>query len=138
GAQASSPAAPTEIYFEHTPNTTRGWFGKYPPAWPLPLEAGYLAGRPWLLNPALGLVLLALVNYVARPWGPATRNLPGMLTGFSAYTMRYSTGFLSHAFIAATGMAAIAATFHGVRTERLGGIVLCFLMVIVSTEIRTY
>lgn len=138
GAQASSPAAPPEIYFEHQAHTTRGWFSKYPPGWPLALAAGYLAGCPWLLNPALGLVLLLLVNRLARPWGQATQNLAVILTAFSAYTMLYSTGFLSHAFIAAVGMAAIAAAFRGVRTGRLGWIVLCFLLVVASTEIRPY
>jgi hypothetical protein len=138
GAQASSPAAPPEIYFEHQAHTTRGWFSKYPPGWPLALAAGYLVGCPWLLNPALGLILLALVNHMARPWGRATQNLAVILTGFSAYTMLYSTGFLSHAFIAAIGLAALAGAFHGVRTGRLGGIVLCFLLVVASTEIRPY
>jgi len=138
GAQASSPAAPPEIYFEHQAHTTRGWFSKYPPGWPLALAAAYLLGCPWLLNPALGLALLALVNHLARPWGRATQNLAVLLTAFSAYTMLYSTGFLSHAFITAIGMAAIAAAFHGVRTERLAWITLCFLLVVASTEIRPY
>ena len=138
GAQASSPAAPPEIYFEHQAHTTRGWFSKYPPGWPLALAVGCLLGCPWLLNPALGLALLAVVNYLARPWGRATQNLAVLLTACSAYTMLYSTGFLSHAFIAAVGMAAIAAAFHGVRTKRLGWIIVCFLLVLAGIQIRTY
>ena len=138
GAQVSSAAAPPEIYFEHQAHTTRGWFSKYPPGWPLALAVGYLVGCPWLVNPALGLALLALVNHVARLWGQATQNIAVILTAFSAYAMLYSTGFLSHAFIAAVGMAAFAAALHGVRSGRLGGIVLCFLLVVASTEIRPY
>ncbi len=138
GAQASSPAAPREIYFEHQAHTIRGWFSKYPPGWPLALAVGYLAHCPWLLNPLLGLVLLALVNHLARPWGRATQNLAVMLMALSAYTMLYSTGFLSHAFLAAVGMAAMAAAFEGVRSGRLAWIILCFVLVVAGTQIRPY
>jgi hypothetical protein len=138
GAQVVSSAAPAEIYFEHHAHTTRGWFSKYPPGWPLALAVGYLAGFPWLVNPVFGLVLLALVNYIARPWGRATQNLAVILTALSAYSILYSTGFLSHAFTAAMGMAAVAAALYGVRSGRLGAIVLCFLLAVASTQIRPY
>jgi hypothetical protein len=136
GAAATAPETPPEIYFEHQAHTQRGWFSKYPPGWPLALAAGYLAGCPWAINPVFGVILLLLVNTLARPWGRETQNLAVIFTALSAYSMLYSTGFLSHAFMAATGTGAMAAAFQGVRTERMRDIALCFLLAAIGTEIR--
>jgi hypothetical protein len=136
GAAATAPETPPEIYFEHQAHTQRGWFSKYPPGWPLALAVGYLAGFPWAMNPLFGVILLLLVNTLARPWGRETQNLAVIFTALSASSMLYSTGFLSHAFMAVAGMGALAAAFQGVRTERMRDIALCFLLVAIGTEIR--
>jgi hypothetical protein len=138
GAAAIAPETPPEIYFEHQAHTRRGWFTKYPPGWPLALAAGYLARCPWALNPLFGVILLLLVNTLARPWGRDTQNLAVIFTAISAYSMLYSTGFLSHAFMAATGTGAIAAAFRGVRLERIRDIALCLLLAAIGTEIRLF
>ncbi len=56
GATAAADTPP-EIYFEDQIDTTRGWFAKYTPGYPLLLSLGYLLHCPWLVNPVLGLFL---------------------------------------------------------------------------------
>jgi hypothetical protein len=90
------------------------------------------------MNPLFGVILLLLVNSLARPWGRETQNLAVLFTALSAYTMLYSTGFLSHAFMAVMATGAVAAAFRGVRMERIRDITLCFFLVAVGTEIRPY
>jgi hypothetical protein len=138
GATALPGQAPSEIKFEQQLQYANGWFSKYPPGWPLLLAVGYLTGCPWLVNPVLGVVLLLLVNRLARPWGRSTQILAVTLTAYSAYTLIYSVGFLSHASAALFAMAALAALFTGVQRERFRWIGLGFLLVLADTEIRPY
>ena len=37
------------------------WFGKYPPGWPALLAAGVRLGAPWLVNPLLAALSIALI-----------------------------------------------------------------------------
>ncbi|NIT36845.1 MAG: hypothetical protein GTN49_10165 [candidate division Zixibacteria bacterium] len=47
------------------------WFTIFMPAWPLLLAAGTALGRPWLVNPAVGLLTaFALYGYGRRVVGP--------------------------------------------------------------------
>jgi hypothetical protein len=138
GATSNPAAAPTEIFIEHHVHSDRGWFSKYPPGWPLLLMLGYLARCPWMVNPLLGVLLLLLVNQVARPWGAETQKIAVLITGVSAYTLLYSIGFMSHGFAAVVAAASLAAAVHGVRTKRLRSIAICFLLVVLGIEIRPY
>ena len=45
------------------------WFGKYPPGYPALLAPGVLAGAPWLVNPLLAALTVALVSALARRLG---------------------------------------------------------------------
>ena len=45
------------------------WFGKYPPGWPAVLALGVAAGGPWLVNPLLAVVSVALLYQLARKRG---------------------------------------------------------------------
>lgn len=42
------------------------WFGKYPPGYPALLAVGVLAGAPWLVNPLLAALAIALVYVLAQ------------------------------------------------------------------------
>lgn len=42
------------------------WFGKYPPGYPAVLALGVTAGAPWLVNPLLAALTVALVGALAR------------------------------------------------------------------------
>lgn len=138
GAPQNPALTPPEIYFENQIDSARGWFAKYPPAWPLLLAVGYFARCPWLINPVLGVILLLLVNYLARPWGLVTQNLAVLIAACSGYTVIYTIGFMSHAFSAVLAAACLASLLYGVRTGRMRGIILCFLLVVIETETRPY
>jgi len=45
------------------------WFGKYPPGYPAVLAVGVRAGAPWLVNPLLAALTVALVYALARRLG---------------------------------------------------------------------
>jgi len=42
------------------------WFGKYPPGWPALLALGVRFGAPWLVNPLLATLTVALVYQLGR------------------------------------------------------------------------
>ena len=138
GAVVNPAKTPPEIYFEQQVDSSRGWFSKYPPGWPFVLAAGYLLRCPWLVNPILGVLLLLLVNKLARPWGVPTQTLSVLVAGTSGYTLLQSVGFMSHGLAAVIGAAAFASLFHAARTERLGAVFLGFAFVVVGTEIRPF
>lgn len=138
GATMSVQTTPTEIHFEHQIHTVRGWFSKYPPGWPLALAIGYYLRCSWLINPILGIVLLLMVNYLASLWGRPTQIIAVLVAAASAYTVHYSTGFMSHSLAAVVGLTALTASFYAIRTERLSAVALCFAMVVLGTEIRPY
>jgi hypothetical protein len=41
-------------------------FGKYPPGWPLMLALGYVVNAPWVVNPLIHMLTIALVYRFAR------------------------------------------------------------------------
>ncbi len=138
GATAVAVNAPPEIYFEQQVDTTRGWFAKYPPGFPLLLSLGYLAHCSWLVNPILGLLLLAGVNQIASPYGTAVRNTAVLLVALSGYTLLYRVGYLSHAFSALVGLGAVGSAIHAVRRKSLVAVAICFTLIIAGNEIRPY
>ncbi len=138
GSTVAAVNTPPEIYFENQIDTTRGWFAKYTPGYPLLLSLGYLLHCPWLVNPVLGLLLLAGVSSVASLYGTAVRNTAVLLVAFSAYTLLYSVGYLSHAFSALVGLGATGSAIHAVRRKSLVGVVVCYSLIIAGTEIRPY
>jgi hypothetical protein len=138
GATPAAVDTPPEIYFEDQIDTTRGWFAKYTPGYPLLLSLGYLLHCPWLVNPVLGLLLLAGVSAVSSLYGTAVRNSAVLLVAFSGYTLLYSVGYLSHAFSALAGLGAAGSAIYAVRRKSLIGIGVCFSLAIVGTEIRPY
>lgn len=127
-----------EIYFEDTIQTPTGWFSKYTPGWPLILAVGYLVKLAWLVNPIFGLLQLALVWHLARPWGVTAQILSILFIATSGYMLIYSVGFMSHASEAVTCLSALCCLLEGSRKKRIGWIVLCFFLVVASTLLRPY
>ncbi len=75
-------------------------FGKYPPGWPLLLSLGVRLGRPWLVNPVLATVTLALMAYLGHKFYPAERGwLPLLVASLGLTTPGFlflSSSLLSH------------------------------------------
>ena len=46
------------------------WFGKYPPGWPAVLALGVVPGAPWLVNPLLAVLTVALFYQLGRQFWP--------------------------------------------------------------------
>jgi hypothetical protein len=136
GAADNPKAAPSVITFTQTIQTNQGWFSKYPPGWPLILSLGYLLHCQWLINPLFGVLQLVLISYLARPWGAETQSLAVLMVVTSAYMLVDSVGFMSHSSEATVCLAAIAAVFRGMREGRLRWIALCFVLVVLATQIR--
>ncbi len=73
------------------------WFGKYPPGYPMVLAIGVLFGHPWLLNPIVGALDVALVVLAGRRlFNAATGLLAGALLVASPFFLLQSGSFMSH------------------------------------------
>lgn len=73
------------------------WFGKYPPGYPMVLSLGVLFGHPWLLNPIVGALDIALVYIAGRRLFDAwTGVLAGALLVSSPFFLLQSGSFMSH------------------------------------------
>lgn len=75
--QLSAPAPPVPEAFEQEFLLVRDgrWFGKYPPGYPALLALGVLPGAPWLVNPLLAVLTVALLWALARRLYPRARLL---------------------------------------------------------------
>jgi hypothetical protein len=138
GATINPRAVPPEIHFEQTIQSTRGWFAKYPPGWPLLLALGYLAHVPWLVNPVLGATQLALAWWIARRWGRATQILTVVLAATSPFLLMSSIGYMAHACEGTLSLLALGALLEGIDRKKLSWIAFCFLLVVAATEVRPF
>ena len=138
GATTDVLRTPSAIRFEQTIQRPDGWFSKYPPGWPLVLSAGYLLHCPWLVNPALGVIQLCLLWYLARRWGRNTQILAVVIAASSGFMLAFSTGFMSHASESVVTLLALCALLNGLEEHRLSRVTIAFLLVIVATQIRPY
>jgi hypothetical protein len=139
GADAESlHDVPSEIYFEQTIQSPGGWFTKYPPGWPLVLALGYLVHLPWLMNPLLGLVQLAIAWWIAGLWGRNTQILTVVIAATSSFMLASSIGFMAHALGGTISLLALGALLKGIDEKQLGWISLCFVLVVASTQVRPY
>jgi len=96
----TAPAPPEPAAFEQEFMLVREgrWFGKYPPGYPLLLAAGELAGLPWLVNPLLATLSVALLFVLGKTWfGRPTGLLASLLAAVSPFFLIMSGTFMAHA-----------------------------------------
>lgn len=74
------------------------WFGKYPPGYPLLLAFGVRSGVPWLVNPLLAVLTLALLFVLGKAWyGRRVGLLAALLATVSPFFLIMSGTFMAHA-----------------------------------------
>lgn len=72
-------------------------FGKYPPGWPLVLALGYLVNAPWVVNPLLFMLTIALVyRLAAEVFDVRVGVLAALLLAISPIAWLHSGSFMSH------------------------------------------
>ncbi len=113
-----SDASPLQDY--QTPPFTYSdgerWLSHYPPAWPLLLAAGVVAGAPWLVAPLLGAVYVLLLYLAGRELqGPALGLTAATLAVISPITRLIFASVLSHAFAATLVLAALVMALRAGR-----------------------
>lgn len=138
GAQTDIRETPDDIFFVHTLQTPGGWYAKYPPAWPLLLAGGYLLHCVWLINPLMGIIQLLLLWSLSRPLGRPTQMLAVVIASTSAYMLISNVGYMAHPFEAVICLLAVSCLWKGVSKGQLLWIVICFLLVVLGTQIRLY
>lgn len=73
------------------------WFGKYPPGFPALLALGVLADLPWLVNPLLSSLAVALVYLAGRRlYGEGTALVAALLAATSPFLAFQAGSMLSH------------------------------------------
>jgi hypothetical protein len=139
GAETARPHdVPSEIYFEQAIQSTRGWFTKYPPGWPLVLALGYLVHLPWLINPVLGLAQLAIAWCIAGLWSRNTQILTILIAATSSFMLASSVGCMAHPVGATISLLALGTLLKGIDEKKLSWISLCFALVVAATQVRAY
>ncbi len=109
---AAVPAPPAPEFFDQgfILITDGRWFTKYPPGWPLLLVPGVLAGVPWIVNPLVAGLSVALITATtARLYGRAAAVATAMLAVTSPFFLFMSGSYMSHP----AAMLAVAAALHG-------------------------
>lgn len=83
GGHLSAPPPPMPAAFEQEFLLVHNgrWFGKYPPGFPALLAVGVWAGAPWVINPLLATLSLALVYALVRRAFPTSRALSLLAAG---------------------------------------------------------
>jgi hypothetical protein len=100
---AAQPSAVSReaMKFAHHLFVDGRWLGKYPPGWPILLSLAAWMHVEWLLNPLLGLVLLAITYEIGRrTWGQTVGRLATLIWASSAFMLLNCLGFMSHVLCA--------------------------------------
>ncbi len=94
------------------------WCGMYPPGWPLLLTPGIWLGVPWLVNPALGgLLVIALIALGRELYDERTGRIVGLLALPSPFLAIPSALHLSHT---ATNLGLVLSFLWVLRLRREG------------------
>lgn len=108
-----------EFRFHHHIIHNNKWFSKYPPGWPALLAFGGLMRVDWLLNPALGLLILWFTYRIAiLLFDSQIASLALFFVCASPFFTFHCMGFLSHPACSALVAAATLFFFRGLRSHR--------------------
>lgn len=121
-----APPAAIQSFFaeEYMPMYHGNWFSQYPPGHPLMMLLGVLAGAPWLVEPILAALALALIYLVGeRVYGRPVGVIAALLGLTSPFWLFLGSSMMSHAtglfFIVACFLAFALAEQRGSRTAAL-------------------
>lgn len=106
----SLPAPPDPAAFEipHTLLSGGRWFSIFPPGWPAVLSLGFLAGVPWIVNPALGAATIVLTNRLVKDlYNHRVAVLTVLLLAASPMFLLMSAGLMSHPLSVVLALGAI-------------------------------
>lgn len=115
------------------------WFSMYPIGWPAILSLGVALHLDWLVNPALGLLLLWIAHEIAREiWDESTGRLTLFLLVASPFFALNCIGYMSHPSCAVFLAAAALFFFRGLRTGRIRHFALSVLLIAGALIIRPW
>jgi len=98
---APSPAQPSSFFVPFVIDWDGRRFSKYPPGYSLVLALGVLARAPWLVNPLLGALTLAMLFVLGRDlFDEHTALLAAILAAVSPMFLGLSSALLAHAWSA--------------------------------------
>jgi len=92
------PSPPLPQFFDlmHVINDGR-WYSQYPPGHPLLLMLGVLIHAPWIINPLLGALTVAVIYHLGREvYGEPTARLATLLASLSPFLIFMSSEFMNH------------------------------------------
>ncbi|MDX1632695.1 MAG: glycosyltransferase family 39 protein, partial [Thermoanaerobaculia bacterium] len=93
----SPPAEPGLFDVQHVLIDDEGWRAMYPPGWPVLLATGILVGAPWLVNPLLLGLSVAMVWWLGRNlFDPEIGVVAALLLAGSPFALSMGAGTMSH------------------------------------------
>ncbi len=91
------PRPPIFFTEEFIPVHGGQWFGKYPPGWPVLLAIGVLVHAPWLVDPVLAAIDLAVIYLIGREvYGVPVALLGTALALSSPFFLFLGGSFMAH------------------------------------------
>jgi dolichyl-phosphate-mannose-protein mannosyltransferase len=139
GASRDVRETPAELDYQNHVLTTRGWFTHFPPGWPLLLAMGQGLGLAWLLNPILGVILLATIWLIGRDaFSAGTGHLAVIFAAVSPFMLVNSARQLSHTLSAALGAAACWCLLRGLSSRKASWFAATFGLLALAFQVRPY
>jgi hypothetical protein len=122
---ARTPALPEFFRYPHMIMTDR-WYSQYPPGHIFSLLLGVWVGVPWLVNPVLGSLTIALLYPLGKElYGESTARLSLLLGLLSPFVLFMSSEFMNHATALFTLTLALLFFARMVRTRSATDGLLC-------------
>ncbi len=139
GATQSATEAPTPLRFIHILASKTGWYSKYPLGWPLVLAVPERWNLAWMVNPLLGLLLLALTGAAAREvFGPVAVFPSVWIAACSPFVLANCVGLMPHALSGVLIAAASFACLQAARTRSLARFALMFALLVPVFHVRPF
>jgi hypothetical protein len=139
GAAKIPADTPAPLVYNHHVLRASGWFSRYPLGWPAVLSIGERLHAPWLMNPLLGGILLAITAAIARrAFGCRTRDAALWFAALSPYFFANSIGLMSHVTCGVLIAAACLCCFEGIRSRRMTPLAWMLGALALTFHIRPY